>query len=65
MNSKGFAQKTKTRSISIDTNSEVDYNVDANFIKHYKKHFIQKVLANDSSTSNKEMSIAQNKTQAK
>lgn len=55
---------TKTESIYIDSDSEIDDKIVANFIKCCQNYFLKKNLANNSTTSNKKSFFPKNKTQA-
>lgn len=42
---------------------KIDHEIVVDFVEHYKKHFLKKNLANDSTTPNKKKFVLKNKTQ--
>lgn len=62
--SKGIALNIKTKSNEINIDFESDHEVAVKFHKSYNKYFLNKNLANDSTTYSKKKPTLKNKTQA-
>lgn len=43
----GIILNTKFGSTDIDTDTEIDYEIATNFMKHYKKYFLKRSFSNN------------------